>query len=118
MALCTYSNCDEDRAPNRRRCHYHLAMWRSDAAKKRAYYDAKGRCVRCGSDSRVTETMCQRCVDQKKTYNTLQLARYKTSGLCARCGHPRDRLDRSRCAGCREYARNVEKRRVKHADQR
>jgi hypothetical protein len=116
VSLCLSKGCDEDRVMGRRRCEYHLAVWRSSAARARSMRDERGVCVRCGAKKRVTETLCFKCSERKKTYNQLQLNRYKIEGKCIRCGHLRDRIDRKRCSACREYAKQVNARKRRRDD--
>jgi len=62
-----------------------------------------GICPRCGLRQAMPGVkVCGVCSERTTGYKATLRAKYKAEGRCVRCGHGRDREDRSLCKGCRE----------------
>jgi hypothetical protein len=73
----------------------------------RMYYLNAGRCPSCGGKRPVVEgeTRCSVCREKERQRKREKHDRWLASGLCTRCGKPRDEAGYLKCIACRDKAK-------------
>lgn len=76
-----------------------------DEKSNRQYYLSRGRCPRCGGANPVAEgrRACAECMGRQKARYDANVAKWRASGLCTRCGGERDDERWKLCQACRTF---------------